>query len=41
MSDLAIFDSTHPGDTFVVVIKNDSGEITVAYSTEFFKYEQK
>ena len=41
MSDLAIFDSAHCGDTFVVVAKKDSGRIIVAYSTEFFKYEQK
>lgn len=41
MSDLAIFDSAHCGDTFVVVAEKDSGRIIVAYSTEFFKYEQK
>lgn len=39
MSGFAIFQSTHRGDVFMVVIKKDTGKIVVAYNTEFFEYK--
>lgn len=39
MSDLAIFQSSHRGDIFIVVINKISCNIVMAYNTEFFEYK--
>ena len=38
MSDFAIYESTHREDTMIVVTKKDSGDIVMAYHTDFFEY---
>ena len=40
MSDFAIFQSTHREDTMIVVTKKDTGEIVMAYHTDFFEYSK-
>ena len=39
MSDLAIYESTHREDTMIVVTQKDSGDIVMAYHTDFFEYK--
>ena len=39
MSDMAVFDNTHRGDTMTVVTKKSTGEIVVAYNTNLFEYK--
>lgn len=38
MTDLAIFQSTQEGDSFLVVTKKGSGDIVMAYNEAFFEY---
>ena len=38
MSDFAIYESTHRKDSMIVVTKKNSGEIVMAYHTDFFEY---
>lgn len=40
MSDFAIHQSSHRGDSFIVVVKKDTGKIATAYNTEFFEYKK-
>ena len=40
MSDFYIYQNSHRGDAFIVVIKKDTGKIAMAYDTEFFKYKE-
>ena len=39
MQDWCIHNTTHRGDTLIVVTKRDKGEIVVAYNTEIFEYK--
>lgn len=39
MSDMAVFNVTHRGDTMTVVTKKDTGEIVVAYNNNLFEYK--
>ena len=39
MSDRTLYQTTHCGDAFWVVTKKDTGEIVVAYPTDFFDYK--
>lgn len=39
MSDCAIYQSSHRGDSFIVVITKVSCDIVMAYNTEFFEYK--
>ncbi len=39
MHDVGIFNSTHRGDTMIVVTEKNSGKIVVAYHTEIFEYK--
>ena len=39
MSDGGIYNSTHRGDTMIVVTQRNSGKIVVAYNTEIFEYK--
>ena len=40
MSDFSIYRSAHRGDTFIVVSHKETGEIAMAYDTEFFEYKK-
>ena len=40
MSDFAIYQSSHRGDPFIIVVKKDSEEIVMAYPTDFFEYKE-
>ena len=39
MHDMGIFNSTHRGDTMIVVTEKSSGQIVIAYHTEIFEYK--
>ncbi len=39
MSDKALYQLTHSGDVFTVVTKKDTGDIVVAYPSEYFEYK--
>ena len=39
MQDWWIHNTTHRGDTLIVVTKRDNGEIVVAYNTDIFEYK--
>ena len=39
MSDFAIHQSTHRGDTMTVVTKADTDNVVMAYHTDFFEYD--
>ena len=39
MSDRTLYQSTHPRDLFLTVTKKDTGEIVMAYPTEYFEYK--
>lgn len=39
MSAFSIYQSSHRGDTFIVATNKATGEIAMAYSTEFFEYK--
>ena len=39
MSDRTLCQSTHPRDLFLTVTKKDTGEIVMAYPTEYFEYK--
>lgn len=39
MSDAFIHENAHRGDTFILVVKRDTGKIAMAYSTELFEYK--
>lgn len=39
MSNSAVFESTHRGDTMVVVTKKLTDTVVMAYNTEFFEYK--
>ena len=39
MSDFAIYNSSHRGDEFIVVTKRETGDVVMAYNTEFFEYK--
>ena len=39
MSSLAIYNSSHRGDVFMVVTKKKTREVVMAYNTEFFEYK--
>ena len=39
MHDVDIHNSTHRGDTMLVVTRKSSGDIVVAYNAEFFEYK--
>ena len=39
MHDVGIRNSTHRGDTMIVITEKNSGKIVVAYNTEFFDYD--
>lgn len=39
MHDVGIFNSTHRGDTMIVITTKKSKEIVVAYNTEIFEYK--
>ncbi len=41
MSDAFIHENAHRGDTFILVVKRDTGEIAMAYSTELFEYKER
>lgn len=41
MSDFAIYQSSHRGDLFIVVIKRDTGKIAMAYHADGFEYKNK
>lgn len=40
MSNFAIYQSTHRGDTMIVVSKKGTGEVAMAYHTDFFEYRK-
>ena len=40
MTDFSVFNTTHRGDTFTVVTKKSTGEIAVAYNSEYFHFIQ-
>ena len=39
MSDFAIYQRTHRGDSMIVVTKNDTGDVVMAYNTDIFEYK--
>ena len=39
MQDRGVCNSTHRGDTMIIVTEKSSGEIVVAYNTEIFEYK--
>ena len=41
MSEFAVYQSSHRGDVFIVAVKKDTGEIAMAYNTEFFEYKKR
>lgn len=40
MSDFAIYQCTHRGDTMIAVTKIDTDKIVMAYHTDFFEYKE-
>lgn len=41
MSEFAVYQSSHRGNVFIVAVKKDTGEIAMAYNTEFFEYKKR